>query len=1321
MNNLKLHSEISLHLELQSERENVLFSAFDVERNRLFFASSANSLYTTQLSSFQNGTSRKETILSAEVRLLDLENGDAITSFDYLMEKEALIMGTSNGLLLLHMVDDNATEVVGQVEGGVICISPSPDGDLLTVVTGSGQLLVMTLDWDVLYETTLEDPPVDGVDVSGPALSSSFVSKSSIAWRGDGKYFATLSEINGTSSSLGRKLKVWERDSGSLHSSSDAKSFMGAVVEWMPSGAKIAAVYDRKAEKECPVIVFYERNGLYRSCFSINGPADATVETLKWNGASDLLASVVRYDDVDAVKIWYFSNNHWYLKHEVQFPRQDGVNLMWDPIKPLQLVSWTLGGQVTVYNFTWVTSIMENSTALVIDNAKILVTPLSLTLMPPPLHLFCLKFPSAVQDVAFHCKGSKSDVAAFLSDGSLCVAELPETDLWEELEDNELSIESSVSDLAFGSLSHLTWLNSHSLLAVSRHSVSSNGIPCEVKVSGSYLLEIELTCSEDHVPGLVTNSGWHGKISYKSYLEGLVIAITSNPANVSSAFVQFDGGKVLNYKSKSGLATTEWIANQDTISFPSSCPGMRAALVCDGGALQPLLFGLDDIGRLHVGQETLCNNCTSFSFYSNLADQLTTHLVLSTKQDFLFIVGIVDILNGEIESKYQNFFHVGARKRDEENPNFINIWERGAKVVGVLHGDESAVIIQTTRGNLECIYPRKLVLSSIVNALIQRRYRDALLMVRRHRIDFNVLVDYCGWQTFLQSAPEFVRQVDNLSYITEFVCAVKSGNIMETLYHNYVSLHGVKETNDAQSKTADTYDNDKVSSILSAIRNALEEHVSESPARELCILTTLARADPPALQIALERIKVIREMELLGSDDSRKVTYPSAEEALKHLLWLSDSEAVFDAALGLYDLNLAAIVALNSQRDPKEFLPYLQELESMPSLIMRYSIDLRLKRLDNALKHIVMAGDAYYTDCLNLLKKNPNLFPLGLQLITDPTRKMQVLEAWADHLSDEKSFEDAATTYLCCYRLEKALKAYRACGNSTGVLTVAGLLKMGRDELLQLAHDLCEELQAMGKPGEAAKIALEYCGDVYGGVSLYISAREWEEAMRVSFMHMEEKLISEVKNASLECASTLIGEYEEGLEKVGKYLTRYLAVRQRRLLLAAKLQSEERSVNDMDYDTASEASSNFTGMSAYTTGTRRTSAASVSSSTTSRRRDAKRQKSRGKIRPGSAGEEMALVEHLKGMSLSAGAARELKSLLCCLMMLGSEEIARKLQRVAENFQLAQMAAVKLAEDTLSCDSINEQARALERYVDKTRADPETPLAMSWRSKVLISP
>ncbi|KAL3523789.1 hypothetical protein ACH5RR_016623 [Cinchona calisaya] len=1315
MKNLKVSCDLLSKLELQSEDEVVQFAAFDIERNRVFFASSSNFIYTALL----NEASRGSASLSAAVEPMDLEPRDFITSLDYLMEKEALIIGTSYGLLLLHVVDDNATEVVGRVEGGVKCISPSPDGDLLGVITGFGQILVMTHDWDVLCEMALDDHLGD-VDVHEPTVSSNYSCESPISWRGDGKFFATLSKVH-DSLPLSKQLKVWERDAGALHSVSEPIGFMGAVLDWMPSGAKIASVYERREEKKSPSIVFFEKNGLQRSSFCINEETDVKVESLKWNCNSELLAAVARGEHHDSLKIWSFSNNHWYLKQEIRYSKEDGVKFIWNPTKPLQLISWTLGGQLMIYNFIWITAVMDNSTAFVIDYSKILVTPLSGSLIPPPMYLFSLKFPAAVQSLAFCTQGSTNNLATFLSDGGLCIVELPPLDVWEELEGTEVSVEAASCDIAFGSFMHLAWVDSHVLLSVSHFGFTQDNCPlrnfsCKDGLPGYYLQEIQLICAEDHIPGSVTSSGWQAKVSNQISLEEQVIGIIPDPLHRWSAYIQFGGGKIFQYFSKLGDNRAVPLQKCDDMGFLSSCPWMKLALTDSFGSKNALLFGLDDNGRLQVSGRILCNNCSSVSFYSNANDQSTTHLVLSTKQDLLFIVNISEIQNEQLNVKYENFLPAFRKRNGEEGRNYINIWERGSMITGVLHGDESAIILQTTRGNLECVYPRKLVLASIINALVQGRFRDALFMIRRHRIDFNVIIDHCGWKAFLKSASEFVKQVNNLSYITEFVCSVKNENVMETLYNDYISLPCQKEVNFVEFGDDDFNNNSKISAVLLAIRKALEEQIVASPPRELCILTTLARSSPPALEEALTRIKVTREMELSGSDSSRRTDYPSAEESLKHLLWLSDPEAVFEAALGLYDLNLAAMVALNSQKDPKEFLPFLQELERMPAVLMQYNIDLRLQRYENALRHIVSAGDDYYEDCMRLMGSYPQLFPLGLKLISDPVKRMQVLEAWGDHLSLIKSFEDAAITYLRCSCLEKALKACRSGGNWRGVLTVAGLIKLGNEEVIQMAHELCEELEALGKPGDAAKIALEYCGDVKVGIDLLVSARDWEEALRIAFLHQRDDLISEVRLASFECANTLIGEYEERLEKVGKYVARYLAVRQRRLLLAAKLQSDEQSINELDDETASEASSSFSGMSAYTTGTRRGSAASISSTSTKGRG---RQRNKGKIRAGSPGEEMALVEHLKGMSLAAGAKNEIKSLLTSLVMLGKEVIARKLQRACESFQLSQMAGVKLAEDAMLTNSMDELVYSLERYIQKVRTDVQHLDAFSWLSKVLV--
>lgn len=101
-------------------------------------------------------------LLSSEAKPIDLEPGDSIIAMDYLIEEEALMVGTASGCLVLFTVDSRMSELAGRVEGGVKSIASSPDGALFTVTTGLGQLLVMTHDWELLYETTF-DPELSNV------------------------------------------------------------------------------------------------------------------------------------------------------------------------------------------------------------------------------------------------------------------------------------------------------------------------------------------------------------------------------------------------------------------------------------------------------------------------------------------------------------------------------------------------------------------------------------------------------------------------------------------------------------------------------------------------------------------------------------------------------------------------------------------------------------------------------------------------------------------------------------------------------------------------------------------------------------------------------------------------------------------------------------------------------------------------------------------------------------------------------------------------------------------------------------------------------
>lgn len=80
------------------------------------------------------------------------------------------------------------------------------------------------------------------------------------------------------------------------------------------------------------------------------------------------------------------------------------------------------------------------------------------------------------------------------------------------------------------------------------------------------------------------------------------------------------------------------------------------------------------------------------------------------------------------------------------------------------------------------------------------------------------------------------------------------------------------------------------------------------------------------------------------------------EQGLRHLLYLADVNELFDIALGTYDFDVVIMVAEKSQKDPKEYLPFLNELKSFEENYRKYKIDLYLKRYKKALDSIVKCG-----------------------------------------------------------------------------------------------------------------------------------------------------------------------------------------------------------------------------------------------------------------------------------------------------------------------------------------------------------------------------
>lgn len=97
--------------------------------------------------------------------------------------------------------------------------------------------------------------------------------------------------------------------------------------------------------------------------------------------------------------------------------------------------------------------------------------------------------------------------------------------------------------------------------------------------------------------------------------------------------------------------------------------------------------------------------------------------------------------------------------------------ERGAKLVAVMPST-FALVMQMPRGNIETIYPRALVLAGIRQSIIEKKYYEAFVACRSHRVDMNIIHDHIP-SVFLDDIGLFMDQVKKVEYIDLFLSQLR--------------------------------------------------------------------------------------------------------------------------------------------------------------------------------------------------------------------------------------------------------------------------------------------------------------------------------------------------------------------------------------------------------------------------------------------------------------------------------------------------------------------------------------------------------------------
>lgn len=134
-----------------------------------------------------------------------------------------------------------------------------------------------------------------------------------------------------------------------------------------------------------------------------------------------------------------------------------------------------------------------------------------------------------------------------------------------------------------------------------------------------------------------------------------------------------------------------------------------------------------------------------------------------------------------------------------------------------------------------------------------------------------------------------------------------------------------------------------------------------------------------------------------------------AEDAVKYIIFLSDVKELYGAALGIYDLGVAVLIAQHSQmvgqclgltghgltvrvlQDPKEYLPFLRSLRDLDADMQKFKIDDNLRRHAKAVRHLKRSASARFEDVLSYTKQHA-LYEDAL-LVCSPPNEIKVCRA----------------------------------------------------------------------------------------------------------------------------------------------------------------------------------------------------------------------------------------------------------------------------------------------------------------------------------------
>ncbi|KRX06033.1 WD40-repeat-containing domain [Pseudocohnilembus persalinus] len=1239
----------------------------------------------------------------------DLELDDKVVDMKYILELESLVIVTDKGMILQLKVNDQEIEPVGMIDGGILGAQWSPNQEQLIIASRSSNLVSLNTNFDILNEVPIDEEKENVQDQ--PVY---------ISWKNDAKFFMTNYALEGGRKALTRdtELNMFRSAAKSDPQGGIVESFAEKAVHelqgthhWQPNSNFIGG-WERKllkdeTDKYMTRICFWEKNGLrhlefnlpsFNSKHSLEHETDLIVKGVQWNRDSDILCIFSEDENQKQyVLLYHRSNYRWYLKKAFQgIEGQNIKQIYWCNTSVCRLFILYQNNIIEALDLSLSHSLNNQDTALKsslalglsVDNSHILTTLYSKNILPPPMSNFNLKFSSQIEAFSF---GSNYIFVVTNNSFELCIMNKKMELKTYKVENTLLKNQDRIRSVFYNANEHVLFgvkndntifiikfdfdkdNNNYTLVSQSLEEMEFQEQIYSVCGSAQYFLnfkkeKIDNVQAEKKEES--NNFFNNNMVHFSNIPQGNNMELNENqPTNKKGkgfCYFSTETGKIYKFYYQS---------KKTELAKQMQVPPTKIIVSSVNG--EEKFLGISSNLRLQHDQKIVCSECTSFMVFKNF-------LAFTTKSQMMYeALYILDFKDPKspLQELEQNIYHKLPKQLDGENFIVRNI-ERGCKIVSIT--PNLKLVFQASRGNLEGIYPRILLLKKVKELIYEFKYKRAFEICRTHKLDINLIFD-CHPQQFIEKSTDLLKQIQLTDYYNIFVQSLQNELSSELQYA--VTQQELKNISAFFTAELARQGKSKINLICDLVIRDLKDQNNEQLL--YTIMTTHIKKEPSELESVLNQIKQLKDSE--KDQDEEEVIPPhlnqetgekfkpskqvTAKKLLEFVCWLAEANRMYEVALLTYDLDLVAMVAEFTSKDPREYLPYFEKIKAIEDQVeKRYQICIDLNKYAQAVIELSHGNEEQIQKSIELIKQH-NIYNTGIQTYQNNPKILRTIKNYlGDYLSAQKEYSQSILAYESAQNYEKALEQAESSYDFQKVYHFLKLLKNNKEERVKY---LQQQIQVGKDNNQYNYIAQIYkkLKDYKLAIEYFVKCEDWKEVVQslnlIQSLDDQDKIVKDLIRPAIKLQANIKGN------QIKKFILDFnqkhsrLKVLQNEKRNTPSLMSQMKALGGGQLGTGQPDFETESDISAHTQTTQSSRTSYTYSQTTGTKK--KREKNRKslihrKVAEGSPLEEEYLVACLKHIQTQTQIYSETKNLIQYLIYFAELEEGEELNKLMKKLQ-----------------------------------------------------